>query len=789
MQMSDQEYIERPDSFSLRDFYYILFRHKKTMILFFLIVVAFVAFSSYSQPDLYRSDAKLLMRMGRDDANLDPTLSRERTGPGRSLQNEINSEMEIIKSREFMQTVVADIGVDRLLNPEVSVPMQKLKSNLGSRLSSEATASLRKLRNAVTTVRQSLSSVAQTETATSEAPIDPNTESDTLTAKAEQRRIQSAISTILANLKVTSLKDTSVITLAYELPDPNLAQIVLDTVVDRYLEKHIVVHQTQGSLEFFEEQASQLHTQLATAENELQQLKDSSGISSIESQRNGIIQRVGAIEQSIASAHAELAGSQAKTEQLKLTMEAIPEMRITSEQVGVSRYAIGGAENRVFDLQLQEQKLLSKYKVDSEPVKRIRREIANSLAMLKEKQEDEQEISSRTRGISAAHQSLLMDMYTEQVNYVGLQTRVGHYQTQLAQAQEELRTINAVEVQTAELQRKVDLLGHNYRKYSEKLADAHIDQTLRQERISNINVIQAATLPLGPLGSKRQLHLALAVLMGLFGSLSLAFMAEHVDHSINTPEQVEQHVQLPTLASVQRLRKSHVAPASLMGRERRRRKSLAEWRVADEISETYEAIVEQIIDAQDRDARVIAVVSSLRREGVTSVAANLSINLAKKVDGPVLLADANSRNPKAHRVFNKQLNPEFAEDIKPQSNRDKDAVFSLASENIYALRNDEETQSKALCIVQSDKFSQLINEVKQDYSYIVLDLPAALLSCSSIKLAGLCDKVILVAEAGRTRWEVLQRTTAQLQRQKANLMGVILNKRRYPIPKWVYRSL
>jgi len=79
--------------------------------------------------------------------------------------------------------------------------------------------------------------------------------------------------------------------------------------------------------------------------------------------------------------------------------------------------------------------------------------------------------------------------------------------------------------------------------------------------------------------------------------------------------------------------------------------------------------------------------------------------------------------------------------------------------------------------------------MKKDYRHVVLDMPAMKEARLAARLASLCDGVVLVIEAERLRWEVLLEAKAQLLKWNANTLGVVLNKRRFPIPEWLYRTL
>src|SRR5437773_1976209 len=79
-----------------------LFRHKGKATLFFLAVLAGVTLWTLLSPRAYRSQAKLFVRLGRENATLDPTASFGQppvVAVPQSRENEINTAAEILKSR------------------------------------------------------------------------------------------------------------------------------------------------------------------------------------------------------------------------------------------------------------------------------------------------------------------------------------------------------------------------------------------------------------------------------------------------------------------------------------------------------------------------------------------------------------------------------------------------------------------------------------------------------------------------------------------------------------------
>ena len=77
-----------------------------------------------------------------------------------------------------------------------------------------------------------------------------------------------------------------------------------------------------------------------------------------------------------------------------------------------------------------------------------------------------------------------------------------------------------------------------------------------------------------------------------------------------------------------------------------------------------------------------------------------------------------------------------------------------------------------------------------------LTFPNILIDCRSLKvsseaavLAATVDGIVVVVEAGRTRRDEIQNAKRTIEMAKGNFLGFILNKRRYPVPEWLYKRL
>jgi protein-tyrosine kinase len=173
-------------------------------------------------------------------------------------------------------------------------------------------------------------------------------------------------------------------------------------------------------------------------------------------------------------------------------------------------------------------------------------------------------------------------------------------------------------------------------------------------------------------------------------------------------------------------------------------------------------------------------------EGTTSVLTGFAYSLAR--DGErVLLVDANLRRPGLHKVFGlagecglTELihdNLKLREVIKETGNP-KLSVITCGSPhpNPYTILGSQEMKSQ-------------VEIMKSQADWLLFDSSPIASYNDAAALAGNVDSVILVAESEKTRWEVAASALKSLQSGNAKVLGVVLNKRRYPIPNWLYTRL
>lgn len=507
---------KRTTELSFRDVYHILFRHKKKAILFFSAVFVTVTLGTFLAPKIYRSEAKLFVRIGRESVTLDPTVTTGQiVSIGQSRENEINSELEILRSRELFEKVVDAIG------PAVFLKGPKA-------------------------VTENTPSPAETGRETAGKPGQVNLlERIGLSNPLEDR--ERAILTVVDNLKVETQKNTNILFLSYEAENPKLAQDALNKLIEFYLERHIVIHRTAGSYGFFDKEVDQIRNQLTKGEEELKNLKKEKGVGSIEEKRKIVLERIRSLQQEAELTQAALAASKAKVKELKEKLASLSPNVVMQQTQSSSNYGIELIRARLYELRLKEQQLLTKYNETSVAVQEIRREISGAQALL------DKEVSTRTEvttGINATYEEVNRALIMEMANFSSLESKAKILEAQLTDARAELKQFIETEVRIASLQRDLNLQYAKYSKYSENLEQARIDQALEMNKFSNISIVQQPTLSRKPVRPRKVVNLSLGLLIGILGGIGFAFFFERADHTFRKPEDVEQRLKLPLLAAI-----------------------------------------------------------------------------------------------------------------------------------------------------------------------------------------------------------------------------------------------
>lgn len=194
-----------------------------------------------------------------------------------------------------------------------------------------------------------------------------------------------------------------------------------------------------------------------------------------------------------------------------------------------------------------------------------------------------------------------------------------------------------------------------------------------------------------------------------------------------------------------------------------------------------------MIEGNLGQAQTLFFTSCFDGEGKSTAALNAAFGLAVGGAERVLLVDGHLAKPRLHEMFSSHSGPGLSDvlagkiaiedTLHPSNCKGLDFMSAGTAQN--ELGNN----------IPPSRMSAFLDIVKNAYDYIVIDGTSIFNSSGPTRMAPLFDGLILVAACEQTKWEVVQSAEDKIRNSGGNILGVVLNKRKFYIPKKIYQWL
>lgn len=178
-------------------------------------------------------------------------------------------------------------------------------------------------------------------------------------------------------------------------------------------------------------------------------------------------------------------------------------------------------------------------------------------------------------------------------------------------------------------------------------------------------------------------------------------------------------------------------------------------------------------------------------EGVTSTTLAFATFLAGvHATEKLLVMEANLRRPSFREMLNLDPGKSFVEAL--ENSEPLESAIEFVPEYGFSITSAPPSygqEKKLACESSLERLDRLIPQLRDTYPYILLDTPPVIPFIDSTIVSSMTDGVLLVVESNLTRAQVVDHATEKLRSAGAKIVGIILNKREFHIPKWIYRFL
>lgn len=192
-----------------------------------------------------------------------------------------------------------------------------------------------------------------------------------------------------------------------------------------------------------------------------------------------------------------------------------------------------------------------------------------------------------------------------------------------------------------------------------------------------------------------------------------------------------------------------------------------------------------------QNSMVIQFTASQFGEGTTTIALGFGLFLASAYSpGHICVVEGNLRKPSFQDIYGMKFERGLQSVLERRANLED--VIQIEDIGGIALVPAEQTKGRADLLtgeMARYDFGEIIEELRKKFRMIVLDSPPATPYVDAAILAEFVDRVVFVVESNRTRSEVVQHALDRVASSGTTILGVMLNKREFHIPSFIYRYL
>jgi uncharacterized protein involved in exopolysaccharide biosynthesis len=510
---------ERVLPLSLRDLLYSIFRHKRLFRALSLSIFAAMVAGLSIWPESYSATARVLVKLGRQNVDLGAVPSQTSTqvlAPG-LRKEDLNSEIEILRNRLIIEEVVDRLGPDFLF-PESEPPRELLP-----RIKFEIKRAASKLKEGVDEVFYFLD----------------------LKKRLPPR--ESAIAALESRLRAEHIRDSDVIEISLRWYGADIAKGVVESLLDLYLEHHLDSHRDPDRHQFLEGQVELIAVRLREAEERLQALKVAERFTEFNEERGLLLTHARQLEADLDQSDTAIAEAEKEVATLRALIEdQTPYVERTVEIDRNPRAETLRAELLSAELERMNASLL--YLPESRPVRELEARVEQLKSRLAAEEADV--TGKRTKALNELYLEAQKALLFQEAKLAALRGKQTAQEANRDKRWAQIRELDSNWIQIERLERQIQLDEENYLLYSKKLEEARIAGVLDSERIVSVKVIQPPLASLTPVRPRKMWIAGLGVLLALLVPLGAVLLLDYLDESMLKPEDVEDRLGLPVLASV-----------------------------------------------------------------------------------------------------------------------------------------------------------------------------------------------------------------------------------------------
>jgi capsular exopolysaccharide synthesis family protein len=578
------------------------------------------------------------------------------------------------------------------------------------------------------------------------------------TENLEQARAEAGMesvdtSELSRSILVENPKDTEIIEVIMDWPEPRQAEALVNSLVEVFVE-HVDRLQKLEAIQAHDYLSGELETvraRIAELDDAFVSFKEEHEVIELSDQAGRLLQQIAEFDALASKERLDAEMAQRVSEQAQV------ELAGQQPTVVGSVYVRRPVQTRLVELETELAAAMSVYTDETPKVKELQDEIALVQDLVRRGVEEDLEESTISR--NPVVDTLEQTLVDRRVEAVSRMARAEGYERVVEQMRERLLTLPDLERQFADLSQRLETLRQVEANLAKRVEEVRI---IRDSTAANLSITQLAKVPKYPLPSKAKLLFAIGLVLGLGMAFVVALALELADTSLKTLAELEQTLAVPGLGEVPLLPPERVFVRDL----------------DDSVTvEIYRQIASTLLLERDSASGWIVMVASADHyEGRTTTAVNLA-RLAAARGLTVCVVDADLRKPNL-----RELAPRFGVELSAGGLsavlRGADSVEKALVETGFPGLTWLPVGSGAAPpeLFDTGDLPGLLDGLRDRFDLVVVDTAPLLASADPLLVAPHVDSVVMVVEAFSLPRAAHREALRRLQSTGAQVLGALLNK-------------
>lgn len=568
---------------------------------------------------------------------------------------------------------------------------------------------------------------------------------DSRTAEEKEKsQLTRLTNSFLGKLKVSQVKRSQVINVAYESKNPKLAAKIANTIADQYIVGQLQAKfdATKKATDWLNDQLGELKQKVEASERAVEQYRKTHDLLEVRKEVGLTQQQMSEVNSQLIIARAQRAEAEAKYQQVEAIANSGRDVDSVDEVLNSS--LISGLRQQESEVQRKYSEMLVEFGPRHPRMIQIQAELEDIQA----------KVRSEVKKIAAGLHNSMQVARAREASLSG----------SLRQMESKTSGSNQAEVELHALEREARANKALFETFLGRFKETASTQGIAQ---ADARVISFAEIPLGASYPKKNLLLMSSVTGALLFAIVLVFALEMLNPGVRSPEQIQELFNMSTLGIVPKVMDANTVPH--------------EYLLAKPQSSLAEAVNTLRISLSllnpDAQVKSLLVTSSVPGEGKSTLSVLIARHSASAGQRAVLV-DTDLRRPSIGKMFKLKDSALGLTDLLSHHDLTlNDVLVDDPETGMKILTRGKSAYVNPIDLFASQRMKSIVDDLREQFDLVVLDSAPIMAVPDARILSGLVDKTIFVLHWDLTPKKVVHSALHLLSKDgHATVAGIVLQK-------------